>query len=64
MQPPGQLPVDAAIYALRNMVEHCFNKLKNARRLATRYDKTTSSYLSFIHIVSIHLWMRDFVNAS
>lgn len=29
-----QLPVDAAIYALRNMVEHCFNKLKNARRLA------------------------------
>ncbi|GGE08097.1 hypothetical protein GCM10011529_13140 [Polymorphobacter glacialis] len=25
-----QLPVDAAIYALRHMVEHCFNKLKNA----------------------------------
>ena len=23
-----QLPVDAAIYALRNMVERCFNKLK------------------------------------
>lgn len=31
-----QLPVDAAIYALRNMVERCFSKLKNARRLATR----------------------------
>lgn len=28
-----QLPVDAAIYALRNMVERCFDKLKNARRL-------------------------------
>jgi transposase len=37
------LPVDAAIYALRNMVERCFNKLKNARRLATRYDKTADS---------------------
>ncbi len=24
-----QLPVDPAIYALRNMVERCFNKLKN-----------------------------------
>jgi len=59
-----QLPVDAAIYALRNMVERCFNKLKNARRLATRYDKTADSYLGFVHIVSIRLWMRQFVNAS
>ena len=59
-----QLPVDAVIYALRNMVERCFNKLKNARRLATRYDKTADSSLGFIHIVLIRLWMRQFVNAS
>lgn len=59
-----QLPVDPAIHALRNTVERCFNKLKNARRLATRYDKTAASYLVFIHIVSIRLWMRQFVNAS
>ncbi len=26
-----QLPVDGAIYALRNIIERCFNKLKNAR---------------------------------
>ena len=57
-----QIPVDAAIYALRNMIERCFNRLKNARRLATRYDKTADSYLGFIHIVSIRLWMRHFVN--
>lgn len=31
----AQLPVHAAIYALRNMVERCFNKLKNARRFST-----------------------------
>ena len=59
-----QLPFDAAVYALRNMVERCFNKLKNARRLATRYDKTSDNYLAFIHIVSIRLWTRQFVNAS
>ncbi len=59
-----QLPVDPAVYALQNMVERCFNKLKNARRLATRYDKTADSYLGFVHIVSIHLWMRQFVYAS
>jgi len=57
-----QIPVDGYIYALRNRVERCFNKLKNARRLATRYDKTAESYLGFIQIVSIKLWMRQFVN--
>ena len=46
------------------MVERCFNKLKNARRLATRYDKTADSYLGLIHIVSIRLWINQFVNAS
>lgn len=47
-----QLPVDPDIYILRNMVERCLNKLKIARRLATRYDKTADGYLGFIHIVS------------
>lgn len=28
--------VDMTIYTPRNMVERCFNKLKNSRRLATR----------------------------
>jgi transposase len=32
--------VDGYIYAMRNRIERCFNKLKNFRRLATRYDKT------------------------
>ncbi|HUS55994.1 MAG TPA: transposase, partial [Thermohalobaculum sp.] len=50
--------VDGYIYALRNMVERCINKLKNARRLATRYDKTATSYLGFNEIVSARLWFR------
>ncbi|TAL76677.1 MAG: IS5/IS1182 family transposase, partial [Beijerinckiaceae bacterium] len=37
-------------------------KLKNSRRLATRYDKTAQSYLGFVHIAAIRLWMRAFVN--
>ena len=59
-----QIPVDPAIYALRNIIERCFNKLKNARRLATRYDKTANSYSGFIHVISIRLWMKQFVNRS
>lgn len=59
-----QIPVDNFIYALRNQIERCFNKLKCARRLATRYDKTAASYLGFIHIVAARLWTRQFVNRS
>ncbi len=50
--------VDHRLYRLRNMVERCFNKLKNARRVATRYDKTAESYLGFIDVTSIRLWVR------
>lgn len=49
---------------LRNMIERCINKRKNARRLAIRYDKAADSYLGFIPIVSIRLWLRQLVNAS
>lgn len=34
-----RVAVDRTLYRLRNLVERCFNKLKNARRVATRYDK-------------------------
>jgi transposase len=57
-----QIPVDGYVYALRNQIERCFNKMKNARRLATRYDKTASSYLGFVHIAALRLWIRHFVN--
>ena len=59
-----QIPVDRAIYALRNEIERCFNKLKNARRLATRYDKTAASYRGFVNIVSLRLWLKAFVNTA
>ena len=45
--------VDRSLYRLRNLAECCFNKLKNARRVATRYDKTAESFLGFVDIVSI-----------
>ena len=50
--------VDRSLYRLRNLVERCFNKLKTARRVATRYDKTPESFLGFVDIASIRLWFR------
>jgi transposase len=54
-----QISVDEITYALRNRAERCFNKLKCSRRLATRYDKTATSYLGFIQIVAARLWVRS-----
>lgn len=50
-------PYDPVKYRLRNLVERLFNKLKNWRRIATRYDKTKESYLGFVALASIKLWI-------
>ena len=59
-----QVPVDGHIYALRNQVELCFNKLKKLRRLATRYDKTSGSYRGFVALASISLWIKYIVHTA
>ncbi len=41
----------------RNLIERLLNKLKNWRRVATRYDKTKESYLGFVALASIKLWI-------
>jgi transposase len=56
-----QRPVDPLLYVLRNRIERFFKKLKNARRVATRYDKTPDSFLAFVQLASIKIWLR-FVN--
>ncbi len=48
---------DRAKYKWRNLVERLFNKLKNWRRVATRYDKTKESCPGFFAIASIKLWI-------
>lgn len=48
--------VDYPLYSLLNLVERCFNKLNNARRVATQCDKTAESLLGFRDITYIRLW--------
>jgi transposase len=45
----GQREYDKNLYADRNKIKRFFNLLKNNRRIATHYDKTASSFLSFIY---------------
>lgn len=58
------IQIDDHIYALRNLIERCFAKLKQSRRLATRYDKTSISYVAFVLIASARIWIRHFVNTA
>ena len=46
------------LYRERNCVERFFNKLKNFRRIGTRYDKTALSFISFLHLAGITLWLK------
>ena len=55
----GGRPVgfDAADYQNRNVVERAFNKFKNWRGLATRYDKHALIYRGGMVLASIILWL-------
>ena len=46
------------LYRGRNLVERFFNRIKQCRRVATRYDKLAANYLAFVQLASIRLWLR------
>jgi len=48
----NQRDIDKNLYKDLNKVERYFNKLKQYRRVATRYEKTASSFAGFVYIAS------------
>jgi putative transposase len=44
--------IDENLYKDRNKVERYFNKLKQYRRIATRYEKTAISFAGFVYLAS------------
>jgi transposase len=46
------------LYRARNLIERFFNKIKQCRRVATRYDKLATNYLAFVKLASIRIWLR------
>ena len=46
------------LYRARNLIERFFNKIKQCRRVATRYDKLAANYLAFVKLASIRIWLR------
>ncbi len=51
-------PIDKHLYKERHLIECCFAKLKQFRRVATRYEKTARNYLAMITLAATILWLR------
>jgi transposase len=49
---------DTDSYKKRNVVERCFNRLKQFRDLSTRYAKRAAYYAAELTIAAIILWLR------
>jgi hypothetical protein len=39
------------------LIELFFNRIKQCGRVATRYDRLARTYLTFVHLASIRLWL-------
>ena len=48
---------DRAAYRERNVVERLINRLKQWRRIATRYEKRADNYLAMLTIAAALLWL-------
>ena len=52
------------LYRYRNLVERFFNKIKNFRAIATRYEKHAENYLALVKLASARIWMRAYESVS
>lgn len=52
-----QRAYDRHLYKDRNLVERFFNRLKQFRRIATRYEKLARNFMSMLNLVCACIWM-------
>jgi transposase len=50
-------PFDRRLYRQRNKIERLINRLKQFRRIATRYEKRAVNYLAMLYLATIILWL-------
>jgi transposase len=57
--PPQAAGFDKERYRQRNIIERLIGKLKEFRRIATRYEKLAEHFIAMIKIGFIRIWLRD-----
>jgi hypothetical protein len=55
-QPPGANQAEFVV--CDQAIERLVDRLKQFRAVATRYDKTAESFLAFVHLAAVRLWLR------
>lgn len=53
-----QRDYDKDLYKERHLVECFFGKIKHFRRVFSRFDKTASAFMGFLHFVGVFIWLR------
>ena len=53
-----KITYDKTRYRERHRIENAFCRLKDYRRVATRYDKLAANFLGFIKLASIMMWLK------
>jgi transposase len=59
-----QRPYNKELYKQRNRIERCFSRLKQFRRLATRYDKNRACFQSFVTLACTSLLLLSIVDTA
>jgi transposase len=52
-----QREYDKELYKARHLIENFFQKLKQYRAIATRYDKTARNFLAAVYLVATAIWL-------
>ena len=52
------IPHDVNLYRKRNIVERFFCKMKDMRKLATRFEKKAQNFLSMVQLFAIRCWIN------
>ncbi|AIA46928.1 transposase (IS4 family) protein [Serratia sp. FS14] len=58
----GRALLERDAYRNGNVVERCFGRLKEYRRIATRYNKTARNYLAMVKLGCIRLYYQRLFN--
>jgi transposase len=53
------IPYDHIAYKQRNLIERMFGRLKDFRRIATRYDKLAQNYLAAVTLAATVTWWTN-----
>ena len=52
--------IDSAAYATRSLIERFFGRIKEFRRVATRYDKRARNFLAAVMLAATQYLLREF----